>query len=67
MNYYYKILMNLHRKPTAIYRHFDLPLYSTYHKSIRKSIGWETVASTNRTDRFWTGLDEIYDNHEDLD
>jgi hypothetical protein len=25
------------------------------------------VASTNRTDRFWTGLDKIYDDHEDLD
>jgi hypothetical protein len=67
MNYYYKILLNLHRKPTTIYRSFHLPLHSTYHKSIRKSIGWETVASTNHTDRFWTGLDEIYDNHEDLD
>jgi hypothetical protein len=34
---------------------------------MRKSIGCETVASTNRTDRFWTGLDEIYDDYEDLD
>jgi hypothetical protein len=38
-----------------------------YHKAYAKSIGWETVASTNRTDRFWIGLDEIYDDHEDLD
>jgi hypothetical protein len=67
MNYYYKILINLHRKPTAIYRPFDLSLHSTYHKAYTKNIGWETVASTNRTDRFWIGLDEIYDNHEDLD
>jgi hypothetical protein len=57
----------MHKKPTAIYRPFHLPLHSTYHKGIRKSIGWETVASTNYTDRFWTGLDKIYDDHEDLD
>jgi hypothetical protein len=67
MNYYYKILLNLHRKPTAIYRPFHQPLHSTYHKAYAKSIGWETVASTNHTDRFWIGLDEIYDDHEDLD
>jgi hypothetical protein len=67
MNYYYKILLNLHRKPTAIYRPFSSTLAFHLPQSIRKSIGWETVASTNRTDRFWTGLDEIYDDHEDLD
>jgi hypothetical protein len=66
MNYYYKILLNLHRKPTAIY---SLSSTLAFHlpQSIRKSIGWETVANANRTDRFWIGLDEIYDDHEDLD
>jgi hypothetical protein len=67
MNYYYKILLNMHRKPTAIYRSFLLPLDSTYHKAYTTSIGWLIVASTNRTDRFWIGLDGIYDDHEDLD
>ena len=33
---YYKIWMNLHRKPTAIYRPFALPLHSTYHKAYVK-------------------------------
>jgi hypothetical protein len=37
MNYYYKILINLHREPTAIYRPFDLTLHSTYHKAYAKA------------------------------
>ena len=57
---YYKILMNLHRKPTAIYRPFALPLHSTYHTT-KQSIGWELVASTNRTERYLAGLYVIYD------
>ena len=57
---YYKILMNLHRKTTAINRPFALPLHSTYHKAMQ-SIGWELVASTNHTKRYLVGLDVIYD------
>ena len=33
---YYKIWMDLHKKPTAIYRPFALPLHSTYHKAYTK-------------------------------
>ena len=52
--------MNLHRKTIAINRPFALPLHSTYHKA-NQSIGWEPVASINRTERYLVGLDVIYD------
>ena len=54
--------MNLHRKTTAINRSFALPLHATYHKATQ-SIGWEPVASINRTERYLEGLDVIYDNN----
>jgi len=40
--------MNLHWKPTAIYRPFDLPLNFHLPERICKSIGWEPVTNTNR-------------------
>jgi len=52
---YYKILMNLHRKSTAISRPFALPLHSSTSKQTQ-SIGWELVASTNCTERFLVGF-----------
>ena len=58
---YYKIMINLHRKTTAINRSFALPLHATYHKATQ-SIGWESVASTNRTKRYLIGSDVFYDN-----
>ena len=33
---YYRILMNFHRKTTAINRSFAVPLHSTYHKANAK-------------------------------
>ena len=57
---YYKIIINLRRKTTAINRSFALPLHATYHKATQ-SIGWEPVASINRTERYLAGLDDIYD------
>jgi hypothetical protein len=59
---YYKMLMNLHRKTTAINRPFALPLHSTYHKAMQ-SIGWEPVASTNHTKRYLASLYVIYDDN----
>jgi hypothetical protein len=56
---YYKILMNLHRKTTAINMSFALPLHSTYHKATQ-SIGWEPVATTNHIERYLEGLDVNY-------
>ena len=61
---YYKILMNLHRKPIAIYMPFALPLHSTYHKA-KQSIGWEPVASTNHTDNCLVGSESEYDYQRD--
>ena len=50
----------MHRKTIAINRPFALPLHSTYHKA-NQSIGWESVASTNHTERYLVGLYVIYD------
>jgi hypothetical protein len=62
---YYKIMVNLHRKTTAIYEPFALPLHSLTTKQTQ-SIGWEPVASTNHTERYLAGLDVICnDNHGD--
>ena len=36
-------------------------LASTYHIANAIILGWETVASTNRTDRFWTGSEPEFD------
>jgi hypothetical protein len=61
-----KLLMNLHRNATAIYRPFALPLISLTTKPTQ-SIGWEPVASTNRTDNCSARLDVIYnDDNKDL-
>ena len=54
------ILMNLHRKTTAINRSFALPLHTTFHKA-KQSIGWEPLASTNRTDNCLIGSEPEYD------
>jgi len=55
---YYKILMNLHRKTTTIYRPLDLPFAFHLPQSLRKSIGWEPVAtSTNRTENSLAGFE----------
>ena len=56
---YYKILMNLQRKTIALNRPFALPLHYTYHKAMQSR--WETVASTNHTERYLVGLYVIYD------
>ena len=47
-------------KTIATNRPFALPLHSTYNKA-KQSIGWEPVASTNRTKRYLASLDVIYD------
>ena len=58
MNYYYKILMNLHRKNYShLYRPLDLPFAFHLPESLRKSIGWEPVASTNRTESCLAGFE----------
>ena len=46
----------MHRKPTAAYRHLDLPFAFHLPQSLRKSIGWEPVASTNHTENCLAGL-----------
>ena len=53
--------MNLHRKTTALYRPLDLPFAFHLPQSLRKSIGWEPVASTNRTDTLAAGSEPEYD------
>ena len=57
---YYKILMNLHRKTTAI---IGLLLYPCIPLTTKQtqSIGWELVANTNRTERYLEGSDVFYD------
>ena len=58
---YYKILMNLHRKTIAINSLLLYPCIPLTTKQTQ-SIGWEPVASTNRTERYLVGLDVFYDN-----
>ena len=57
---YYKIMINLRRKTTAINRSFALPLHATYHKATQ-SIGWKPVASTNHFESYLAGSDDICD------
>ena len=58
MNYYYKILMNLHRKDyNHIHRPFDIPFAFPPTTKLRKSIGWEPVASINRTKNCLAGFE----------
>jgi hypothetical protein len=65
MNYYYKILMNLHRKPIAIY--IGLLLYPCIPLTTKhtQSIGWEPVANINHTDNCSAGLDVICDDNNE--
>jgi hypothetical protein len=63
MNYYYKILMNLHRKTTTKYRPFLLPPYAFHFTQSNAKHRVGDVASTNHTEKYWTGLDEIYDDN----
>jgi hypothetical protein len=68
MNYYYKILLNLHRKPIAIYMSFDLPLHSTYHKAYAKAYGGRQWPVQIVLIDFGQVLDEIHNNiNEDSD
>jgi hypothetical protein len=67
MNFYYKILLNLHRKPTAINRPFSSTLAFHFPQSICKKHRVGDSGQYNCTDSIWTGLDMVYDDHEDLD
>ena len=50
--------MNLHRKDYSdIYRPFDIPFAFPPTTKLRKSIGWEPVASTNVIENCLAGFE----------
>ena len=54
--------MTSHRENYShIYRPLDLPFAFHLPQSLRKSIGWEPVASTNHTENCFAGLNVVHD------